>query len=263
MSKEINIGLIGFGNMGQAMVQGLLKTKSVQAGNVWACARNKEKLQKNCDELGIHACRDAEEVVSNSDLVLLAVKPYQLQEVLEPIKEQLKEKIVVSIAAGKPFAELEKMLSQGTAHLSIIPNTPIATGNGVIVCEQTHSLNEEQLALFASLFSPCAQLIYVETNLLSVAGTISGCGPAFVFLMIEALGDAGVKYGLDRKSAYTLASAMIKGSGALQLESAQHPGALKDAVCSPKGTTIKGISALEERGFRSALIHAIDAIEGK
>ena len=261
--KEINIGFIGFGNMGSAMAKGLLKTNSIAKDKIWACARNFEKLKNTCADLGIHACMDAYEVAEKSDMIILAVKPYQLEDVIAPVKEQLKDKIVISIAAGKSFAALESLLAAGTAHLSTIPNTPISTGNGVIVCEQTHSLNAAQLSLFQTLFSPCAQLIFVDTALLSAAGTLSGCGPAFVFVMIEALADAGVKYGLDRATAYALISAMVKGSGALQLESGQHPGVLKDAVCSPKGTTIKGIGALEEHGFRTALIQAIDAIEGK
>ena len=141
-------------------------------------------------------------VIAASDVVILAVKPYQLEDVLAPIREQLKEKLILSVAAGMPFASLESMLAPVCAHLSMIPNTPISTGNGVIVCEQTHSLSEEQLQLINDLFSPCAQLVFVHTDQLSVAGTLSGCGPAFVFLMIEALADAGVKYGLERAKAY-------------------------------------------------------------
>lgn len=261
MLDQINVGFIGFGNMGSAMAEGMLKTKSISSKQLWACARNKEKLQGRCQALGIHPCDDAQSVLKQCNVIILAVKPYQLAMVIDPLKDQLKDKIIISIAAGKPFAELEKLLPEGTAHLSTIPNTPISTGNGVIVCEQTHSLDDLQLEIVKKLFSPCAQMIFVETKLLSIAGTLSGCGPAFVFLMIEALADAGVKYGLDRATAYDLVSAMVKGSGALQSETKQHPGVLKDAVCSPKGTTIKGISALEENGFRSALIQAIDAIE--
>lgn len=263
MQEHTVIGLIGFGNMGQAMAQGLLKSGSVGKGQICACARDQEKLDRNCAALGVRPMRNVSQVIAASDVVILAVKPYQLEDVLAPIREQLKEKLILSVAAGMPFASLESMLAPGCAHLSMIPNTPISTGNGVIVCEQTHSLSEEQLQLINDLFSPCAQLVFVHTDQLSVAGTLSGCGPAFVFLMIEALADAGVKYGLERAKAYALASAMVKGSGALQMESAQHPGALKDAVCSPKGTTIRGICALEESGFRAALIRAIDAIEGR
>lgn len=262
MKEQMVIGFIGFGNMGQAMAQGLLKSGSVDKEQICACARNQEKLSKNCAALGVRPLADAGAVVAASDVVVLAVKPYQLEEVLAPLQEALKEKLVLSVAAGMPFEQLEGLLAKGTAHISTIPNTPIATGNGVIVCEQTHSLNAAQLQLLDDLFSPCAQLIFVSTQQLSIAGTLSGCGPAFVFLMIEALADAGVRYGLERAKAYALVGAMVKGSGALQQESMQHPGALKDAVCSPKGTTIRGICALEESGFRAALIRAVCAIEG-
>lgn len=261
--NNLNIGFIGFGNMAQAMAKGLLQCGVLSAQQIYACARNYEKLQKNCERFGIHACEQAQQTVISSDIVILAVKPYQLEQVTAPLKHLLKEKIVISVAAGMPYEKMKEMLEPVTAHLSMIPNTPISTGCGVIVCEKTHTLNEQQLETVKKLFENCAQLVFVDTDLLSIAGTLSGCGPAFAFLFIEALADAGVKYGLTRDVAYQLVSGMLKGSGALQLESGQHPGVLKDAVCSPKGTTIRGIGALEEKGFRSALIHAIDAIEGK
>ncbi len=262
MTEKYSIGFIGFGNMGEAMAKGLLAKGSVQGEQVYACARNLDRLQARCHALGVQACASPQEVVKAADVIVLAVKPHQLAQVVAPLREVLREKIVLSIAAGMPFAAMETLLAEGTAHLSMIPNMPIAIGEGVIVCEQTHSLTPEQTACVEALFSPCAQLVFVESAQLSIAGTLAGCGPAFLFVLIEALGDAGVKYGLSRAQAYTLAAAMVKGSGALQLASNQHPGALKDAVCSPKGTTIQGISALEEAGFRSALIRCIDAIEG-
>ena len=130
-----------------------------------------------------------------------------------------------------------------------------------MVCEDRHSLSDEQLDAVRALFAGCALLVFVSSEQLAIAGTISGCGPAFACMMVEALADAGVKHGLQRSQAYQLAAGMLKGTGALLLQTGEHPAVLKDAVCSPKGTTIKGVEALEENGMRHALMAAVDAAQ--
>ena len=260
--ENVTIGFIGFGNMAQAMANGLLYKDVVKPSQIYACAKNWDKLCENTRTKGMNPCKDAKEVAEQSDLIIVAVKPYMIEDVLMPIREILKEKIVVSVAAGCPFARYEEFLMEGTHHLSTIPNTPISIGEGIIVCEEQHSLSEEEYQLFESIFSKIALIQSVDTAHLSVAGTVSGCGPAFVSMFLEALGDAGVKHGLTREVAYRLAGQMIAGTGKLQVISGTHPAAMKDAVCSPGGTTIVGVAALEKAGIRSAVIEAIDAIEG-
>ena len=196
-------------------------------------------------------------------MVIIAVKPHLVAEVLSPIREVLHERAVVSVAAGYPFERYEEVLLPGTRHLSTIPNTPVSVGEGIIVCERRHSLSGEDYRHFERIFSQVGLVQPVETSQLGVAGTVSGCGPAFASMFLEALADAGVKHGLPRALSYRLASQMIVGTGALQLQSGAHPGAMKDAVCSPGGTTIKGVAALERGGLRAAVLDAIDAIEGK
>ncbi len=262
INSNIRLGFIGFGNMGRAICDGLIKAEAVDPKKIYACAKDWEKLLDNTEERGINACEAAEETIDNSDMIIIAVKPYMVRTVLEPVKHLLLGKAVVSIAAGCDFNTYEDFLIEGTNHISTIPNTPVSVGRGIFVCEKKHSLTDEQLQAFKNIFSSIAQLEFVESKLLSVAGTLSGCGPAFAAMFIEALGDAGVKYGLTRDTAYRLAAQMISGTGAMQIETGQHPGAMKDAVCSPGGTTIRGVSALEEEGFRTAIIKAIDAIEG-
>ena len=142
-------------------------------------------------------------------------------------------------------------------------NTPIAVGAGVIACEQRHSLADEELEAFENLFGRIALIEWVDGKLLSTASSIAGCGPAFAAMFLESLGDAGVKHGLPRATAYRLAAQMMMGTAKLHLETGTHPGAMKDAVCSPGGTTIKGVAALEKDGFRGCVIDAIDAIEGE
>ena len=233
MDNGKKIGFIGFGNMAQAIAKGLLEARVCKAEQLYACAAHFEKLKDTADRLGVHPMQTAQEVVQNSDVVILAVKPYLIEQVVAPLKELLKGKMVVSVAAGFTFARYQQLLDESTHHISTIPNTPIAL------------------------------IELVDSAHLSAAGTLGGCTPAFTAMYLEALSDAGVKYGLTRAASYRIAAKMLCGTGKLYLESGTHPGAMKDAVCSPGGTTIRGVSALEKAGFRGAVIGAIDAIEGK
>lgn len=259
----MKLGIIGFGNMAQAITDGLLAQKTVEADSIYVCARNWDKLQKNAEKRGVHPCRDAAEVAEAADLVIVAVKPYQVADVLAPVKEILHDKIVFSIAAGMTFDKYEEILLPGTAHMSTVPNTPVKIGEGIFVCEDRHSLSDAQMDEVKKIFSTVGLMEFVESEKMSVAGTVAGCGPAFAAMFIEALGDAGVKHGLSRDTAYRLASQMVAGTGKLQVTTGEHPGAMKDAVCSPGGTTIVGVTTLEEKGFRGAVTAAIDAIEKK
>lgn len=257
----MKIGFIGFGNMAQAIVQGLIAAKAVSPDEIFACAAHYEKLKTNAASFGVHAEESAKAVAEQADMVVIAVKPYQIETVVEPIKELLFTKIVVSIAAGRPFAWYEQVLLPGTHHISTIPNTPVSVCEGIFVCEQKHSLTEDEWNAFCNLFSAIALIEPVDSDHLSIAGTLSGCAPAYTAMYMEALADAAVKHGVARQTAYRLAAQMIVGTGKLQLSTGAHPGAMKDAVCSPGGTTIKGVAALEENGFRNAVMKAIDAAE--
>lgn len=263
MLDNFKLGFIGFGNMGQAIATGLIEQKALQGKQIFACAKNWDKLCNNTKTKGINPCKTAKEVVDNVDMVIIAVKPYMISDVITPIKKELQQKIVISIAPNFPFNKYEEILFPNTHHLSTIPNTPVAIGEGIFICENTHSLNDEELTLFNTLFSTISIVQFVDTNQLSIGGTLAGCGPAFASMFIEALADAGVMHGLSRQTAYKLASQMIVGTGKLQLTTNNHPGIMKDAVCSPAGTTIVGVATLERKGFRSAIIDAIDNIEHK
>ena len=196
-------------------------------------------------------------------LLAETVEGEKISQVVQPVKEALGKKLVISVAAGYPFDRLEQDLAPGTHHLSTVPNTPVSVGEGVIICEEKHSLTAEEYRLVQALFAPLGLMQPVETHLMGIAGTVSGCGPAFVSMFIEALGDAGVMHGLPRATAYRLAGQMVAGTGKLLVEQGAHPGTMKDAVCSPAGTTIVGVAALERKGLRSAVIDAVDAIQQK
>lgn len=242
MFDNLKLGFIGFGNMGQAIATGLINQGAIRGNQIFACAKNWDKLCNNTKEKQINPCKNAKEVVDNVDMVIIAVKPYMIEDIITPIKKELQEKIVISIAANFPFAKYEEILLPNTHHLSTIPNTPVAIGEGIFICENTHSLSDEELNLFTKLFSTISIVEFVETKQLSIGGTVAGCGPAFTSMFIEALADAGVMHGLTRPIAYRLASQMIVGTGKLQLNTKEHPGKMKDAVCSPAGTTIVGVS---------------------
>ena len=259
MDSIPSIGFIGFGNMAQAMAKGLVNCASLPGERLFACAAHYDKLERNAQAIGAQPCETPQQVVDASDIVVVAVKPYQVRDVLAPVREALRSKVVVSVAAGVLFDDYEEMLAPGTHHLSTIPNTPIAVGAGVLAVEDAHSLTDEEYATVCGLFSPIALIEPVPGHLLSVASGIAGCGPAFAALFIESLGDAAVKNGLQRATAYRLAAQMIRGTGMLYLENGEHPGVMKDAVCSPGGTTIRGVAALERCGFRNAVISAVDA----
>lgn len=259
----MKIGFIGFGNMAQALVDGLLYQNAVDGEHIYACAKNWDKLYKNAKSKGIIPCKNADELVEKVDMVVIAVKPYLVEEVIEPIKEKLVEKIVVSVVVNFSFDQYEKILMANTHHLSTLPNTPVSVGEGVIICEKKHSLTTKEYQEFENIFSKIGLIQKVETKNMGVAGSISGCGPAFTSMYIEALGDAGVAHGLPRELSYKLASQMIVGTGKLQLVSGKHPGVIKDEVCSPGGTTIVGVTTLERKGLRSAVIDAVNAIQNK
>lgn len=260
-ARDVRIGFMGFGNMASAMADGWIASGAIAGDRMCACAGRYDALVERCDRRGMRAMRTAAEVAAAADVLVVAVKPYMIEGVLGPIAGALAGKVVLSVAAGWDCAAYERVIP-GTRHLSTVPNTPVAINEGVIACEKTSTLTDDDHALLFELLGLLGKPVEVETRLLSVAGTVGGCAPAFVAMVIEALGDAAVKHGIPRTPAYEIVSQMMVGTAKLQLETGQHPGAMKDAVCSPGGTTIKGVAELERCGMRSAFISAIDAIEG-
>lgn len=258
--NKTKIGFVGFGNMGQALAEGWIKSGTVSPSLLYASARNLTKLNENTQRLGIQAAASNEELVNIVDIVILAVKPHQIPAVCEPLKTQLQDKIVISIAVNYLFDNYEKILEKGTSHLSTLPNTPVSINKGVVLFEETHSLDENQHKFVKKLFAILSHVEDVPSEQMGVAGVITGSAPAFVDIFMEALADAGVKHGLDRNTAYRLISHMTSGAAELQAESGKHPGQLKDEITSPGGTTIKGVSALEKNNFRGSILEAVDSI---
>ena len=259
------IGFIGLGNMGSAILQGLLQ-QNYKKENFGFISSTSSSIQIYQEKYNIKGFNDINELIKYSDILIFAVKPYQLDNVLSKITENMNNKLLISVIAGNDYNTFESKLTsitkqQNLKHISTIPNTAVSISKGIFVCENTHSFNDNDIKIFNNIFSKIALIEYVDSNLLSISGTMIGCSPAFVYLFIEALSDACVKYGIKREISYKLISKMIEGAAALQNETNIHPAILKDNICSPKGTTIKGIVTLEQNNFRGSIIKAIEAIE--
>ncbi|MDL2225327.1 pyrroline-5-carboxylate reductase [Eubacteriales bacterium OttesenSCG-928-M02] len=251
----MKLGFIGMGNMASAILIGALQKGCLSGNDVWAYNPTQKKVDPFVDGYGVNRAASNSEVCQNADIIILGVKPYKMAEVMKEISAYTNEKAMVSIASGWRRAE---MAAAGCKRsLSIIPNTPVQVGEGISIFEDIHTLMEEEYAYVAGLFSAIGMVHTLPTTLMGIGATLCGCGPAFTFIFIEALADAAVANGLPRPEAYGLAAQMVLGSGKMVLETGTHPGQLKDNVCSPGGTTIKGVIALEEKGFRAAAIDAI------
>ena len=259
MRKMRKIGFIGMGNMAQAIVRGFHRAGKVQSEDIFAFAPHLDKLHKNAEAIGFNACESASEVIAKSDFIVLACKPYQMEAVLKAHCGELKKKAIVSIAYGWNFERAAQILPEGARYVYMVPNTPVSICSGIFLVEEENSLSAAEDAFTEELLGSIGKYIRLPLDSIGAANALAGCGPAFIAMVIEALGDAGVKYGLTRQQAYELASGVMEGTAKLQQETGLHPGVLKDQVCSPGGVTIRGVAALEEAGMRNAFFKAVDA----
>ena len=257
------LGFIGMGNMAQALALGFIRSGSIAKENVFAYAPHQAKLKKNAAAIGFTPLGSLAELAGACDTLVMACKPYQIEAVVAELGEKLAGKALLSIAAGWDYARYQAVLPASTRVQFIMPNTPAMVAEGVLLFEETNSLTAAEHAAAVRLFASVGLVQELPSSLMGIGGTVTGCGPAFVDLFLEAYGDAAVKYGMKRSDAYRLISQMVLGSAKLQLQTGLHPGVLKDNVCSPAGTTIRGVAALEREGFRSACIRSVDAIMEK
>lgn len=259
----MKIGFIGMGNMAKALARGFVASGKVAPADMVAFAPNEEKLKRNAAEIGFLAAPTLAAVADMAELIIIACKPAQVEGVLQKLAPWLPGKALLSVALGWDYARYAALLPADVRVQFVMPNTPAAVGEGVFLFEETNSLTAAELAAVKDLFSSLGTVMTLPTAAMGIGGAIAGCGPAFVDMMIEAFADAGVRYGLTREAALTMTSQMILGSAKLQRVTGEHPGVLKDAVCSPGGSTIRGVAALEQAGFRATCMGAIDAIMKK
>ena len=254
-------GFIGTGNMGGAVAKAVCR--SVGGGNILLCNRSPEKVRTLAEALGC-AVGDAQQVVRECDVVFLGVKPQGMSALLEELRPMLQQHkpVLVSMAAGLTTAQIEDFAGGGLPVMRIMPNTPVGIGCGVIMYCKNALLTSEQERLLVEALSPAGIVDPLEEHLMDAGSALCGCSPAFTDLYMEALADGAVACGIPRAKALKYAAAAVAGAAQLALESGQHPGALKDAVCSPGGSTIQGVRMLENRAFRGAVMEAVITAAG-
>ncbi len=259
------IGMIGTGNMGSAILRGIVDAGYVKASQLCVFDVSKRKMREISEDIpGLNAMNDCQEVAENADLIILAVKPIYVEEVLDEIRPALQGKAVLSIAAGWTVNMLERALKNtGATWLRVMPNTPAMVGEGMTaICDDT-TFSQEDFDFAKGIFDAVGKTRVLPERLFDGVIAISGSSPAYVYMMIEAMADAGVREGLPRTYAYEMAAQSVLGSALMVLSSGTHPAALKDAVCSPAGTTIEAVAALEKNGFRNAILEAMKACADK
>ncbi len=260
MEKKMKVGFIGLGNMATAMMGGMLAKGMVKPNQIIGSDKSNETVERIAKISGIDATTDNKKVAKEADILFLAVKPNVFSAIIGEIKDEIRENtLIVSIAAGKTIGFIEGEFGKKIKLIRCMPNTPALVGEGCTgVCTnaQVTADEKEQVIGLLKAFGTASEV--PETLMDAVVG-ISGSSPAYVFLFIEAMADAAVAAGMPRAQAYEMSAQAVLGSAKMVLETGKHPGELKDMVCSPGGTTIDAVKVLEEKGFRSAVISAVEA----
>ncbi len=258
------IGFIGGGNMAAALIRGLLQSETMAEGQIRASDVKAERLDEIRAKYGIETSLDNDEIVRFADILVIAVKPQIVDRILAPIAAAMKPgDLVISIAAGVPIEAFESRLPPGARVIRSMPNTAaMALAAATAIAPGTHA-TEDDVATAKALFEAVGRCVVLDESLLDAVTGLSGSGPAYVMLMIEALADGGVKVGLGRDTALLLAAQTVYGAAKLQLETGEHPGRLKDMVTSPGGTAIAGLHTLESGGLRRTLIDAVEVASNR
>ena len=255
-----NIAFLGAGNMAGALIRGLLHAKACSPERIFATDVRRERLDELAKLHGIRTGTDNCEAAAWAEILVLATKPQVFDRLLPQIGGCLRQDaLVLSIAAGVPTSAIESKLRQGTRVVRAMPNTPALVDAGATAIAAGAHAVDEDLAVSRRFFDSVGVTVTLDEGLLDAVTGLSGSGPAYIFLIIEALSDAGVKVGLHRESAQLLAAQTVLGSAKMLLETGEHPGRLKDMVTSPGGTAIAGLHTLEAGGLRTTLINAVEA----
>ena len=253
------IGVIGGGNMGSALVRGIIAKGLIKPGNMVVAEKIPDKAQKLAEELGVRTAPWPLEL-DPVDVLLVAVKPQDIKEAIEAaVPAMAKDTLVISIAAGITLGALQAMLPKGQPLIRVMPNTPCLIGQGASALAPGENAGRENMDAALTLFKAVGTACEVPEKYMDAVTGLSGGGPAYVYLIIEALSDAGVRQGMDRPTALALAAQTVRGAASMILEDGRHPAELKDMVTSPGGTTIAGLHVMESAGLRGVLMDAVAA----
>ncbi|MCR5099387.1 MAG: pyrroline-5-carboxylate reductase [Lachnospiraceae bacterium] len=264
MSRKYKVGFIGCGNMGSAMLKGLIASGRVAAKEMVASEKY-EPSRQAVAALGVDVTDDNAAVTRDSDVLFVVVKPYQLDDVLPDIRDNFSaDQILIYVAAGRSISSVEQacMSIEVAGKIKVVrcmPNTPALVGEGMTAISVNANMTTEDTDRVLEYMEAFGRAKLVGEDMMDCVTGLSGSSPAFVYMMIEAMADAAVAEGMTRPQAYEFAAQTVRGAATMVLETGQHPGALKDAVCSPGGTTIEGVLTLEDTGFRSSVVSAVTA----
>ncbi len=261
----MNIGFIGIGNMGGAIVKGLCQNENKIVDNIWVYDKNESKIKEYTEKYKVTAATSIENIISTCEVILVAVKPNVLKEVLGDREEELKGKnnLIISIAAGYSISDLEEIIGvkewDSTPIVRVMPNINAEVLESISGMCCNAFVKEEQKQIVKQTFSAIGKVVEVDEKLFSTFSVIAGCSPAFTYMFIDSLAKAAHKSGMNKKEAIYIAAQAVLGSAKMILESGTHPYELADKVCSPGGTTIEGVCVLEENKFQSTVVKAVDA----
>ncbi|NYE05677.1 pyrroline-5-carboxylate reductase [Bacillus niacini] len=262
MNKKI--GFIGAGKMAQAMLEGILKSKMIPKENIIASAKTEGTLEKIESNYQIRTTQNNQDVARFADILILAVKPDQHSNVIQEIKNDVhSDSIIITIAAGITLDDIEREFGVNVKAVRTMPNTPSLVGEGMTAICSNERLNEEEVLEVELLFHTFGKTERLDERLMDAVPAISGSSPAYVYMMIEAMADGGVKQGIPRDKAYRLAAQAVLGAAKMVLETDRHPGELKDNVCTPGGATIEAVAELEKRQFRGSVLAAMESCTRK
>lgn len=255
----MNIGFIGCGNMGGAMMKGILDSGKCSRAEMTASDSLKAARSRIEETLGISTYEDNKKTAESAGVLFLAVKPQYYESVIDDIKDVVKDDtIIVTIAPGKTLSWTGEKFGRKLKIIRMMPNTPAMVQEGMIGMCCNDPVSDEEIAFIRDLCGGFAKTEVIPENLIDVVTAVSGSSPAYVFMFIEAMADAAVAGGMPRDKAYTFAAQAVLGSAKMVLETGKHPGELKDMVCSPAGTTIQAVRVLEKNGFRSAVFECME-----
>ena len=263
MLKNKKIGFIGGGNMAEAIIKGMLSSSTISGSNIFVSEPNKSRQTFLISEYKIKVMKDNLDLVKKTDVLIVAVKPQIIRQVLKDVAEHITaQKLVISVAAGVPISQIEKALSNGKKKkpsiVRTMPNTPSVVQEGVTAITVGEGVGKSDLKISHEIFQSVGRTVEVPEDQIDAVTGLSGSGPAYIFMIIEALSDAGVKMGLSRNVANELTIQTVLGSALLVRETGISPGELKNRVTSPGGTTIAGLHALEKGSLRATLMNAVE-----